>query len=154
MLVLLPVGVQVIVLFVAPADWAAAETVRLVSGVSLKVAVAGVPLPPQSALAETVTFWVSVAGLAYPSGAAVSCTEYVPNGRLATHTVPSAPVVAGLPGTGFPFESLIENTAPDRSAVAEPVQTPLVIGGVFAAVQFLSFPVLVISIAPSCRWLV
>ncbi len=75
MLVLLPVGVQVIVLFVAPADWAAAETVRLVSGVSLKVAVAGVPLPLQSALAETATLWVSVAGLAYPSGAAVSCTE-------------------------------------------------------------------------------
>ena len=36
------------------------------SGVSLNVAVAGVPLPLQSALAETVTLWVSVEGFAYP----------------------------------------------------------------------------------------
>src|SRR5262249_39654412 len=151
-----PMLVQLIVEFVAPAATDVALTRMLVSGVSLNACFASLP-SPHVEFFETVTVWAVVVSIEYPVGAPVSWTEeFVPvplHGNLSTQTVPLAPVVAGLAVTAVPPESLIVKVAPLRFAVPGPVQTPLLIVGVLAPVQALSFPVLVIRMAPSCCWL-
>src|SRR6266540_4376296 len=109
-------SVHVMRLSVPPVASDVARTRRSVSGVSVAEKVASFP-SPHVELVVTVTSWAVVSSISYPGGAAVSWTEYVPNSRWSAHTVPSLPVVKGLPGIGFPSGSLMENVAPARNWV-------------------------------------
>src|SRR6266516_4363258 len=109
-------SVHVIALSGPPVASDVARTRRSVSGVSVAENVASFP-SPHVELVLTVTLWAVESSISYPGGAAVSWTEYVPNTRWSAHTVPSLPVVKGLPGIGLPFESSTENVAPGRNCV-------------------------------------
>src|SRR5262249_1022073 len=120
---------QLIVADVAPDPPSRKLTWKSESGVSAKLTVE----PPKGeslhfALAFTGMDCPAVVSIAYPFGAAVSVTVYVPNGRLSTQTVPLLPVVTLLEKLLGP---VIENVAPASGA--------LVLVEVF-----------VILIAPSC----
>jgi len=89
----------------------------------------GVPLPEQSAAWSTMTVTGCVLSAVYPGGGDVSCTVYVPAGRIDQHAVPSAPVVAPsvvvpdfsenvAPASGWPVASVLRTlTAPNTTGV-------------------------------------